>query len=150
MVERVLLTGKRRRVSFSIAHHWCTTRTMLEAERPEFLGWGMVFIHDVQKFMELIQSRELRLRDSAVFFALISRADWKTGEIHVSQQELADITKQRASDICSTMKRLSQHHIVRRIKVDRGVGWYYAINPYVVGFGKEKERGYLWHKFQNA
>ena len=145
-----MLTRKPTGVSFSSAHHWCTTRTMLESERPDFLGWGMVFIHDVQKFMELIQARELRLRDSAVFFALISRADWKTGEIHVSQQELADLTKQRKSDICATLKRLSQHHMVRRIKVDRGVGWYYAINPYVVGFGKERERGHLWSKFQEA
>ena len=144
------LTKKPVEGSFSLARHLCTTRTMLESMRPEFLGWGMVFIHDVQKFMELIQARELRLRDSAVFFALISRADWKTGQIHVSQQELADITKQRTSDICATMKRLSQHHMVRRIKVDRGVGHYYAINPYVVGFGSERDRGHLWAKFQEA
>ena len=126
------------------------TGSMLESERSEFLGWGMVFIHDVQKFMELIQARELRLRDSAVFVALISQADWRTGEIHVSQQELAEMTKQKPADICATMKRLSQHHMVRRIRVDRGVGWYYAINPYVVGFGKERERGHLWNKFQEA
>ena len=104
---------------------------MLTEESPEFLGWGMVFIHDVQKIMELTRTRELRLRDSAVFFALISQADWKTGQIHVTQAELADMT-----ELCRYRR-----------------GWRLlgsAINPYVVGFGKERERGHLWSKFQEA
>ena len=144
------LTQIQSQLSFSVVHHLCTTRTMLTGESPEFLGWGMVFIHDVQKIMELTRTRELRLRDSAVFMALIAQADWKTGQIHVTQAELADMTDQKAADICSTISRLAKHHLVRRIKVDRGAGHYYAINPYVVGFGKERERGHLWSKFQEA
>ena len=138
------------RVSVSSVQHLCTTETMMQSVTSDGLGWGMVFIQDVQKIMELTKTRELRLRDSAVFFALISQADWKTGQIHVSQRELAEMTNQKPADICATLKRFSQHHMVRRIKVDRGVGWYYAINPYVVGFGKERERGNLWAKFQEA
>ena len=110
----------------------------------------MVFIHGAQKIIELTRTRQLRLRDSAVFFALISQADWKTGQIHVSQAQLAEMTDQKPADICSTIRRFSQHHLVRKIKVDRGVGHYYAINPFVVGFGKEQARGALWQKFQEA
>ena len=137
-------------LSVCAAHHLCTTRTMLLGESPGGLGFGMVFIHDAQKIVELIRTRELRLRDSAVFMALISYADWKTGQIHVTQAELAERTNQKPTDVCSGIARLIKHHLVRRIKFDRGVGHYYAINPYVVGFGKEKERGLLWAKFQEA
>lgn len=126
------------------------TRTKIEGETSGGLGWGMVFIKDVQKIMELTGTRQLLLRDSAVFMALIAQADWKTGHINTSQQELADLTSMRVTDICATIKRLSQHHLVRRIKAERGVGHFYAINPYVVAFGKENARGALFQQFQNA
>lgn len=123
---------------------------MLMEESPEFLGWGMVFIQDVQRIMELTRTRELRLRDSAVLVALISQADWKTGQIHATQAQLAEMTNQKPADVCSTIARLAKHHLVRRIKVERGTGHYYAINPYVVRFGKEQAQGLLWSKFQEA
>ena len=107
----------------------------------------MVFIHDAQKIIELTRTRQLK-RDSAVFFALISQADWKTGQIHVSQAQLAEMTDQnqqtsaqRSDDSASTIwsenqsgprsRPLLRHQPIRR------------------ELCKEQARG-LWQKFQEA
>ena len=123
---------------------------MVSAVAERSLGWGMIFIRDVQRILDLSKDRTLRPRDSTVLLALIANADWKTGEIHASQEELAEQVAMQRTAICSSIKRLSDNHLVRRIRAERGLSWYYAINPYVVRFGTEKAQGMIWKQFSEA
>jgi len=123
---------------------------MVSAVAERSLGWGMIFVRDVQRILELSKDRVLRPRDSTVLLALIANADWKTGEIHASQEQLANQINMQPSAICSSIKRLSDNHLVRRIRAERGLAWFYAINPYVVRFGTEKAQGMIWKQFSEA
>ena len=107
-----------------------------------------MFLKDVERFIALTASRELRPRDSAVLFALIARSDWSTGRIHATSEMLAQDLQTRDADVRSSLARLKKQHFVRWIKDKTGM--FYAINPYVVEPGNPKSRNYIKHCFMEA
>ena len=119
-------------------------------QKEGFLGFGMVQIKDTLKFMELVGERTLRLSDCAVFMGLMAHADWKTGQIPVTADQLADLTKQTPNEVRNSLARMSKENMVRRIKPKKGTGFFYAINPWMVEFGKEKARNILCAQFAEA
>lgn len=114
------------------------------------MGFGMVQIKDTLKFVELVGERTLKLSDCAVFMALMARADWKTGQIPVTAEDLADLTKQPASEVRNALARLIKQNMLRRVRPKRGTGFFYAINPWMVEFGKGSARDLLCSQFAEA
>ena len=115
----------------------------------------MVQIKDVQKFVSLMKKgednkRTLQLRDGMTLFALMAKADWTTGQIPVTAEVLAEMTDQTPNDMRKSLGRLIEQNMVRRIRPEKGTGFFYAINPWMVEFGKEKARGLLCSQFVEA
>lgn len=115
----------------------------------------MVQIKDVDKFVSLAKKgegnkRTLQLRDYAVMWALVARADWATGQIAATAEAIADMTDTTPSDVRNSLARLIEQNMLRRIRPEKGTGFFYAINPWMVEFGKEKARGLLASQFVEA
>ena len=115
-----------------------------------FKGFGMVQIKDTLKFMQLVGDRTLKLSDCAVFMGLVAHADWKTGQIPVTAERLADLTKQTPNEVRNSLSRMSKENMVRRIKPKGGTGFFYAINPWMVEFGRGSARDVLCAQFTEA
>jgi len=115
----------------------------------------MIQIKDVQKFVSLARRREdkkrtLHLSDYAVMWALIANADWATGQIPITAEALSETTDQSASEVRNALARLAGENMIRRIRPVKGTGFFYAINPWMIEFGKEKARGLLTSQFVEA
>ena len=54
------------------------------------------------------------------------------------------------NEIRNSLSRLIEQNMVRRIRPAQGTGFFYAINPWMVEFGKEKARGLLASQFVEA
>ena len=115
-----------------------------------FLGFGMIQIKDTWKFMELVGERTLHLSDCAVFMGLVAHADWKTGQIAVTAEQLADLTKQRPNEVRGALSRMIKQNMLRRVKPERGTGFFYVINPWMVEFGKQPAIHAMQAKFAEA
>ena len=115
----------------------------------------MIQIRDVERLIGLTKKGEgkkrvLELRDCATLFALIAKADWATGQIPVTHEVIADLTDVTPSEARNSLARLSAQNMVRRIAPKQGTGFFYAINPWMVEFGKEKARNILCAQFAEA
>ena len=115
----------------------------------------MIQIRDVERLVSLVKKRDdkkraLELRDGITLFALIAKADWATGQIPVTHDVIAEMTDQTPNEIRNSLSRLVEQNMVRRIKPDKGTGFFYAINPWMVEFGKEKARGLLCSQYVEA
>jgi hypothetical protein len=121
----------------------------------EFKGFGMIQIRDVERLIGLCKKGEdrkriLELRDCATLFALIAKADWSTGQIPVTAEALADLTDVTPNEARQSLARLIGQNMVRRVVPKQGTGFFYAINPWMVEFGKEKARNILCDQFVEA
>ena len=115
----------------------------------------MIQIRDVEKLVSLTKKgddkrRTLELRDGITLLALIARADWATGQIPVTHDVIAEMTDQTPNEIRNSLSRLRDQNMIRRIKPKQGTGFFYAINPWMVEFGKEKARGLLCSQYMEA
>lgn len=117
----------------------------------------MIQIKDVQRLVSLMKKGEgnkrgLELRDGLTLFALIAKADWTTGQIPVTAEVLAEMTDQTSSDMRRSLARLVEQNMLRRVRPSKGegTGFFYAINPWMIEFGKEKARGLLTSQFVEA
>ncbi len=131
---------------YDLAYFWNTA---------DFQGFGMVQIKDVHKFVSLVKKgedrkRTLQLRDYAVMWALIANADWATGQIPITADAIAEMTDVLPNEVRNSLSRLIEQNMVRRIRPEKGTGFFYAINPWMVEFGKEKARGLLCSQFVEA
>ena len=115
-----------------------------------FKGFGMVQIKDTLKFMELVGERTLKLSDCAVFMGLVAHADWKTGQIPVTAEQLAGVTKQTPNEVRNALSRLIKQNMLRRVRPTAGTGFFYAINPWMVEFGGKPAQHLIQAQFADA
>ena len=111
-------------------------------------GFVMVHQRDLDSAISLVGTRQLELRDMAVFMALMAYMNWRSGRVPITAKALAERLQIQLPTCVSSLTRLKKELLVTRV-VDRNTGEnYYLLNPYVASVGSPQRRGLLWAQFK--
>ena len=111
-------------------------------------GFVMVHKRDLDSAISLVGTRQLELRDMAVFMGLMAHINWRSGRVPITAKALAERLGIKLPVCVSSLTRLKKEMLVARV-VDRNSGDnYYLLNPYVASVGGPQRRGLLWAQFK--